>query len=331
MGLQTFKSVRTLVGIGGVVALSALAVVVGPPAARAEPVQLALGTSSTGSGPYRWGVALANVINKGQSDLRISAQSTAGFRENALLVADGTVALALNDSSVLAAAYQGLGPFSVDAAKYKKLRWVTGILTAVGHCVVRADSSVTKLSDIKGLKWNVSVNSTATRKINERIFKAVGLKISDVREFELPTKETFDAIQNRVIDGSCNIFGIGYPRLTALATLVPINILPFDDTTFARFNKLSAGGASRAVIPANSYPGQTKAVMTFGLIVPIVASVDMSDDQVYELVKSFWGGLDELHKQKAFAGLELTKAMAFGPGVVPVHAGAARYYSEVFK
>lgn len=331
MGMLNGRSIKSLIGVGGAIALTMFGAVTIPTALSAQSTQLALGTSSTGSGPYRWGVSLANVINDAQSDFSISAQSTAGFRENALLVAEGDIALALNDSSVLAAAYRGLGPFSVDAAKYKELRWVTGILVAVGHCVARADGGPDSLADIKGKKWNVSVNSTATRKITERILKAAGLSMDDVRQFELPTKETFDAIQNRVIDGSCNVYGIGYPRLTALATVMPIKILPFDDATFQKFNDQSAGGATRMTIPANSYPGQTKAVPTFGLIVPVIARADMDDDQVYEFVKAFWGSLDALHKEKAFAELKLNKDMAFGPGIVPVHPGAQRYYDEVFK
>ena len=331
MGFVKYRTSKLLFGICGTIALSMLSLVEMTKETKAEPALLALGTSSTGPGPYCWGVALANVTNKGQSDFKISAQSTAGFRENAILVSEGSVALALNDSSVIAAAYRGLGSFKVQSEKYKKLRWLTGIITAAGHCVVRADSGTKSLSEIKGLKWNVSIKATATRKISERIFKSSGFSINDIKKFELPTKETFDAIQNRVIDGSCNIYGIGYPRLTALATSVPMRVLPFDDDTFGRFNKLSAGGATRMTIPANSYPGQSQDVPTFGLIVPIIASADMDERQVYKIVKKFWQGLDELHKQKAFAKLKLTKAMAYGPGVVPVHPGAERYYKEVFK
>ena len=76
MGFVKYRTSKLLFGICGTVALSMLSLVEMTKETKAEPALLALGTSSTGSGPYRWGVALANVTNKGQSDFKISAQST---------------------------------------------------------------------------------------------------------------------------------------------------------------------------------------------------------------------------------------------------------------
>ena len=85
--------------------------------------QWALGTSSAGSGLYRWGATIANVINTAKA-AEGSFAATASFNENLLLVADGTLPLAFSEASATATAYRGLPPFNRATSGLKNLRWV---------------------------------------------------------------------------------------------------------------------------------------------------------------------------------------------------------------
>lgn len=301
-----------------------------PTVAQAQD-QWALGTSSVGSGPYRWGAAISEIVNMHQSGIVLHAQGTAGFNENLFLVNDGTVQLALSDATSAASAYKGLAPFDKVEGGLKNLRWVAGAIIGVGHCFARADSGITEIAGIRGKPWNLNVKSTSTRTINETLLAAAGVDVKEIRPFELATGEVFDAMKDRIIAGSCNILGMNASQLQSLAATTEFRLLPVDGELYEKFGAGMFQGVIPLTIPAGTYPGQAEAVKTFGVVTPILASASVSDDLIYEFTKAFWDNLAALQeKERPFRALKFNKEMAYGGGVVPVHEGAARYYKEKF-
>ena len=53
----------------------------------------------------------------------------------------------------------------------------------------------------------------------------------------------------------------------------------------------------------------------------------VDEDVVYNVTKSFWENLDDIHKTAVFLK-EVTKATAFTSVNLPLHKGAYRYYKE---
>jgi TRAP transporter TAXI family solute receptor len=315
-------------GIGRFITASILAIGMLASASASAQEQWSLGTSSTGSGPYRWGATIAEVVNAAQKKLEIHPQATAGFNENLLLISDGSLSLALSEASTVAAAYQGLPPFGQTGKGLKNLRWVAGAIIGVGHCFARTDANVKTLKDVRGKAWNLNVKSTATRAINEALIKAAGLSDKDFKGFELSTGEVFGAIQNHIVAGSCNILALGAAPLQSLAASTSYQLIPVTGEIYDRFSDQMHHSIVQVTIPAGTYPGQKKDVSTFGLVTPIITNAKTDDDKIYTFTKAFWGNLAALHKNRAFKGLKLNKTMAFGAGIVPVHPGALRYYRE---
>lgn len=105
-----------------------------------------------------------------------------------------------------------------------------------------------------------------------------------------------------------------------------ITLLSFTDEQMAQANngyKLW----TRFVIPANTYPGQTKDVSTIAQPNFLAVRHDISDDDVYMLTKTIYENLPFLNGiHKATKAMALEKAIAGLP--VPLHPGAARYYKE---
>lgn len=297
------------------------------PSARASEL-LALGTSSTGSVAYTIGSGFAAAVNQGQSAVNVSAQSSAGFLENTVLVSEKSIPLGMTEAATLVKAYKGLGPFKGKADKFQKLRWITGVSDAHWHCVVRESSGITSLKGIKGHTFNLNSRSTTTRDINNGLVAALGLTPADFKVVELATKEVFDAIRNRVIDGSCNSFTRGQAEIAELAMTTPVRFLPVPMDTFQKLNSDFGGAFSPYVIPAKTYTGQDSDILTFSTALAIIGHADMSEDQVYAITKAFWDGIDTLRKDPKFADLRFEAPLAMGSGVVPVHPGALRYYKQ---
>ena len=312
----------------GLVLAALLAVTHRGPAAEAGQANWALGTSSSGSGPYQWGSAIANVVNRHQSVVRIFPQVTAGYNENLALVAAGRAQLGMTTASDYYAAFNTIDRFA-GRNEFKNLRrlFVFGVSTT--HIVVRADSDIYKFRDLRGKRFNIDPPGTATRFRNEALIKAYGMSLSDFRIYQLSTTATFQALQDRVIDATSNGYGIGHPPLRELASQVPIRLLEVEDDAYERLNQLQYGTLIRVVIPGGVYRGQDTNVKTFGSPSVIFTHKDADPELVYAFVKSFWDNLEELKTlDQAFRILDLSMAVEAGGGT-PLHPGAERYFREV--
>lgn len=84
---------------------------------------------------------------------------------------------------------------------------------------------------------------------------------------------------------------------------------------------------TRFEIPANTYPGQTKAIKTIAQPNFLAVRDDLSEEDVYQLTKTIYENLPFLNGiHKATKAMSLQKAIDGLP--VPLHPGAARYYKE---
>jgi TRAP transporter TAXI family solute receptor len=295
--------------------------------APAKKVKWAVGTSSSGSGPYKWAVGMANVVNKKQNAVEISAQATAGYNENTVLVASKEIVLGQQTANDLYMTYHQKGKFA-NHKEYGDLRFVFALAVEHGHQVVRADSDIMTIQDLKGRKFNINSPATATSTRNEDMLEAYGLSRKDFKIFELTTAETFNALRDKVIDGTANGYSIGNASLVDLSTSIPVRLLEIGEEEFKKFNALQNNTMQYGVIPAGTYKGQDKDVKTWMGFTVLFCHKDADEQKIYEITKAFWENLDELKKVDAGFKL-LTKDMALGGAAdIPLHPGAARYFKE---
>ena len=83
-----------------------------------------------------------------------------------------------------------------------------------------------------------------------------------------------------------------------------------------------------AVIPANTYEGQTKDVNSVAIQNYLVTHEGVSTDTVYKMTKALWENLPALAAAHA-AGKAIKKETAVKGMPVPLHAGAEKYYKEI--
>ena len=105
---------------------------------------------------------------------------------------------------------------------------------------------------------------------------------------------------------------------------MPIRILPISGAVFDAVNALYANTMRRVTIAANSYPGQTAAVITFAAPQVLFTHVDQDEEAVYAFTKAYWEA--EQPTSAGFAGITLEDAQGEFP--VPLHPGTARYLRE---
>ena len=91
----------------------------------------------------------------------------------------------------------------------------------------------------------------------------------------------------------------------------------------------SSPGRGITLFDGNVYKGQltqgTIRALGFNQFIGTTKMVD--EEVVYNVTKSFWDNLDDIHKTAVFLK-EVTKDTAFTSVNLPLHKGAYRYYKE---
>jgi uncharacterized protein len=106
---------------------------------------------------------------------------------------------------------------------------------------------------------------------------------------------------------------------------VPIVVVPIQEGIIKKTNDPAY---ISAVIPADTYKGQTTDVPTAAVPNFLVTREGVSDDIVYGMTKALWTHLPDLvAAHSAAKGINLQHALTGMP--IPLHPGAAKYYKEI--
>ena len=113
--------------------------------------------------------------------------------------------------------------------------------------------------------------------------------------------------------------------MAAVATAVKIVVIPVPADVVA---KVGDAAYQPAMIPANTYGGQTEAVATAAIPNFLVTHSGVSDDLAYRMAKAMYDNIDTLYAaHNAAKSIKRENAIKGMP--VPLHPGAERYYKEV--
>ncbi|MBU6467435.1 MAG: TAXI family TRAP transporter solute-binding subunit, partial [Burkholderiales bacterium] len=157
------------------------------------------------------------------------------------------------------------------------------------------------------------------------ILKAAGLTYADFAKVEyLPFGESVELMKNRQLDVTLQSAGLGVSSIRDLATAVKIVVVAVPADIVA---KVGDAAYQPAIIPANTYEGQSADVATVAIRNFLVSHSGVPDDEVYQMTKSMFENLPSLvAAHNAAKGIQLASAMQ-GTSVT-FHPGAEKYYRE---
>lgn len=254
------------------------------------------------------------------------AVTTQGSVENIHLIAKGAVESGFSQADVAYWAYHGTGLFA-GKERFEDLRAIANLYPESVHVVVRRDSSIAKIADLKGKRIALGPRESGTVVDARLILKAFGIGARDFTASYLEPGEASDALRQGKIDAF--FFVGGYPvwAVTNLAQDTPIDLLPIEGPRAERLLR-EQPFFSASIIPEDVYRGvEATTTLSVGAQWLVHASID--DDLVYGIVKSLWHKntrmlLDAGHPR----GLLVTLQTALDGIAIPLHEGAARFYRE---
>ncbi len=341
-------------------AAALIAVPLGAPAMEALHF-FRIGTAATTGTYFQIGGVLASAISKppgardcerggscGVPGLVAVAQASQGSLQNALALGAGQIESALIQSDVAYWAYAGAAitpkrcrPANGEAATsvgsvllkaqgpIKSLRAIAGLFPEDVHVVVRADSPIRGLRDLKGRLVALGEPESGTLADARLVLEAAGLSECEVKAQYLRLSEAADALVQGRIDAFFMVAGYPVPAITDVAIAIPTRLLPIPRETAERLVQ-KFPFFNLDVIPAGSYPGLDTETPTLSTTALWATRAEIDADLVYAITKSLWSeATTRLLEATHPAGRRIRLATALDGLAIPLHPGAARYYREV--
>jgi hypothetical protein len=314
---------KTLSLLGGAVALALTSTTV-----VAQEKFITIGTGGQTGVYYVVGQSICRLVNRNtaETNLKCTAPSTGGSVANINAIRAGDMDMGVAQSDAQFNAYNGIGDFEGDP--FENLRAVFSVHPEPFTVVARADSGIETFADIKGKRINVGNPGSGTFATMEVVMDAFGIQMSDLAlASELKPAEQSAALGDNKVDAIT--YTVGHPNgsIQEASSTVDARLIP---VTGPEIDKLIEEHPyyAKAVIPGGMYAGNPDDVETFGVKATFVTSADVSDDVVYEVVKSVFDNFDRfkgLHP--AFANLKEEDMITQGLSA-PLHPGAEKYYQE---
>lgn len=313
--------------------VSAIAVVMALVAFPTEKAQardkiVTIGTGGVTGVYYPAGGAICRLVNRGRKEhgIRCSVESTGGSIYNLNALAQGELELGISQSDWQYNAYHGKGMFA-DSAN-PKLRSLFSLHSEPFTVVARADSGIKTLDDLKGRRVSIGNPGSGMRATMEEVMRAKGWDNKSFSQvLELKATEQPAALCGNKIDAM--VFAAGHPNgsIQEVTNGCDAKLIPVTGPDIDKLMTEHPYYAS-TVIPGGMYNGNPTDTKTFGVKATLVASADVSEDDVYQIVKAVFENFDSFKTLHfVFAALDKNRMLTAGLSA-PLHPGAIKYYKE---
>lgn len=283
-----------------------------------------IGTGGVTGVYYPVGGATAKIVNEAGTGLRLTVESTGGSVFNIKAIQAGQLDLAVAQSDVVYQAYNGQVAF--ENQPVRKLRTLMGLHPEPIHLVCRADAGVNRFRDIEGKRINIGNPGSGQLNTVRQMLTAYGMSENDFKPEFLKAAEAPDFLRDGRIDCFFYVVGIGAAAIRDVAATANVKLVPLGDPELDRLIDRFPYYAY-ATVPAGTYEGQNSELTLFGVKALFVTSTDLTDEEVYKIVKAVLDNLDSF--QSTHPALANLTAQNFLQGLgAPLHPGAERAYQE---
>jgi TRAP transporter TAXI family solute receptor len=266
---------------------------------------------------------LVKRFNSALPQTHINLQTSAGGVVVVSAVDGGQGQLGLAQSDVVYLAYRR----GIERNQYphKNLRAIAVLWVNTFYVVVRRDSTIKSIADLKGKRVGIIRPGTSGEFSTRIVLGVHGMSYADVQPIFEPTDDLMPKLGSREIEA---VFSANPLMLTAahdLSQTVPLRLLPIGRTEVNRLRG-SYPFLKPVTLAPNQLKGQDQPIETLGAEWLLVCSSDLSEELVYQLTRAFFEQLPALARDHGEAALIDPEQAPATP--IPLHAGAARYYRE---
>ncbi len=277
---------------------------------------LRLGTGDEGGTYYTYSTHMSELL-KPDPDLQI--KTTAGSVANLRLMKKDFLDLSIVQSDILARDSQ-------EDAENVSYSAVAGLYTEALQIVVRQDSGIREVEDLKGRTVSLGEEESGVRKNAEEVLRMAGIKESDVEQRYLSFTDSAALFKEGKLDAFFVMAGVPTKAVENLAKDTKLRLISISEDAI-RFLKNLNPEYTECTIPAGCYEGQDEAVRTVGVRAVLVVSNSMGSSEVKKLTEKILSCSGELNREILTDDV-LTPEVAAKNVPIPFHPGAAEYLKE---
>ncbi len=286
-----------------------------------------IGTGGVTGIYFAIGGAICRLVNKlkVENGFRCLIESTGGSVANVESIRKGELDVGVTQSDVQYQAFRGTGSFE---NMYTDLRSIMSFHAEPITLVVRKESNIQSLQDLKGKRVNIGNKGSGNRAVVDELLLALKMKQTDFSKvFELSADDHGAALCQDKIDAF--FYAVGHPSSNIRevvyncgAKLVPL--------TGPEINSLVSKSQyySYISIPGGMYPGNDEPIKTYGVVATLVTSINASEQVIYSITKAVYENFDEFKNMHPAWKILRPEIMSVNGLSAPLHNGAAKYYKE---
>lgn len=291
---------------------------------ESEGLDTRLVTIGTGgsSGPYNIiGSSLANIYSD-EYGVNSKSQATGASVENINLIKEGKIEMAFVMSDVLTEAVEGTGNFS---EKVDNVAQVATLYPNFVQIVTTEDSGIETIEDLVGKRVAVGDQNSGVEVNARNLLAGHDISYDDITVDYLGYAEAADGLKSGAIDAAFLTSGLPNASVLELAKTIDLKLVSVDP---AKIEEIAQDQPYFVAldIPEGTYDNE-EAVPTAAIMNALVVNSDLSEEDVYELTKTFFDSLDTLGNAHQ-AATEISLEAAQEGTVAPVHPGAQKFYDE---
>jgi len=225
-------------------------------------------------------------------------------------------------------AYKGAGPYK--GHPVTELRSVASLWPEMVHLILRSDVRNTgELKDLSGKAIACGLPDSGSKFLTELLLGTIGSSSQPPGLRSMSPLAAAEALRNGTVQGLEATGGLPVPVVVSLCDeLGPqVAFLSITDAELQAVRNEGWDSASRKVIPAGTYAGQTEPIETVGQVSVLAVAASLDAQVVYALTKVLFENPDYVARMHpACKNVELSKAL---DGLdFPLHKGAVRYFKE---
>ena len=291
---------------------------------------IGFGSSKPGSVNYTASAVLSQLLSE-HTDLTARTIPHSGTASTIYVLNKGEVHFAVSNLVEAVWAYQGQDFFS-SQGEQKDLRLVGTLFQLITGFLVREDSEIRTLSDLRGARVAARFSGQPIFETLQQALLANGnLSYSDVRLIPVSTGiHAADQFTANRLDTFYYSFSSSKVREVD-ASVGGLRGLPIDDSdeAMARLRKYMPVAYATMILAEDNIPGIYENMNVMAYDYAILASTHTADDIVYELTKTVYKYGDQLRKMAGALETFDEKTMAREWENIYFHPGAIRFYKEI--
>lgn len=294
--------------------------------ASGGPQFLSMGTAPVGGAFPVVGGAIAEVLNenRGENEWRVQPRGTKGSQENIRRLVRGELELAMSNSAISYFAVLGESGWE----QSYDIRAVVTLAPNIATFITKADSGLTKMSDLAGRRAMVGVAGAGFEMFVQPLLAAHGVTYDDFTQVYGTQSGAVDMLGDGSIDAAFLGGAVPTGAVTQACSTHDILFLPFDEEKRQQLAR-DYPFFQLATIPADAYSDLTEDYPGLNVgSMHLITSADADEELIYQVTRTIWENRQAIVERHP-AGRAINEANAARNTGTPFHPGAERYYREI--